>query len=94
MSLPQAGWRAPGPQRLPRLPCPTFLCALGVPRPADWGTPGAEAQRGAVAWVEWVDSMLMMMMMMVVVVVVVVIVEDEEEEVEEEERSQPRVCYE
>lgn len=52
-----------------------------MPQPADRGPPGAEARRGAVAWVEWVGSMLMLMMM-VVVEVMMMIVEDEEEEEE------------
>lgn len=103
VNLPQAGWRAPGPQGSLQIPCPNLPCAAGVPQPADRGTPGAEAQRGSVAWAEWVGSMLMMLLllwMMVVVVVVVagvvVMIEDEEEEEEEreEERSQPPVCYE
>lgn len=47
--LPQARWRAPGPQEPLLLPCPTLLSAAGVPQPADRGPPGAEAQRGAVA---------------------------------------------
>lgn len=82
--LPRAGWRAPAPRGPLPLPCPTLLSAEGPPQPADRGTPGAAAQRGAaVAWVEWVGSMLMMMLMMMMAVVVVVMVEDEEEEVEE-----------
>lgn len=51
-----------------------------MPQPVDRGPPGAGAQRGAVAWVEWVGCMLVLMMMAVVVVVTL---EDEEEEEEE-----------
>lgn len=96
--LPQARWRALGPQGPLQLPCPISLSAAGVPQPSDRGPPGAEAQRGAVVWVEWVGSMLMlmllMMMMMAVVVVMMMVEDEEEEEEEEEERSQPPVCYE
>lgn len=84
--LPQARWRAPDPQEHLLLPCPTLLSAAGLPQPADRGPPGAEAQRGAVAWVGSMPTMM-----------VVVMMEDEEKEEEEEkekERSQPPVCYE
>lgn len=106
MSLPQAGWRDLGPQGPLLLPCPNLPCAAVVSQTVDQGTPGAEAQKGAEEWVDWVGNMLMllpqmtmkmmMMMMAAVVVVVVVMVKDEveEEEEEEEERSQPPVCYE
>ena len=103
VNLPQAGRRAPGPQGSLLIPCPILPSAEGAPQPADWGVPGAGAQRGSVAWAEWVGSMLMMlllllllllMMMMMAGVVVMVEDEGEEEEEREEKRSQPPVCYE
>lgn len=103
MSLPQAGWRDLGPQGPLLLPCPNLPSAAVVPQTVDQGIPGAEAQKGAEEWVDWVGNMLMLlpqmmmkMMMMMAAVVVVVMVKDEveEEEEEEEERSQPPVCYE
>lgn len=98
VNLPQAGQRAPGPQGSLLIPCPILPSAERVPQPADWGMPGAEAQRGSVAWAEWVGSMLMMLLLLLMMMMagVVVMVEDEEEEEEEreEERSQPPVCYE
>lgn len=96
VNLPQAGWRAPGPQGTLLIPCPTLPSAEGVPQPADRGMPGAEAQRDSVAWAEWVGSMLPTLLLMMMMAGVVEMVEDEEEaeEEREEERSQPPVCYE
>lgn len=95
VNLPQAGRRAPGPQGSLLISCPILPSAEGVPQPADRGMPGAEAQRGSVAWAEWVGSMLMLLLMMMMAGVLVMVEDEEEEEEErEEERSHPPVCYE